>query len=293
MNIKRIDTAIKSYGDALAADDRARLDFFRALWAEAAACESELPATSCNPFSGVSDDVIRDLHAQGTPLLKEFSADVDPQLLEAAVARLVDVVIGSGAYPAEVADALAGGFWREPLRSADFSSAGSEPALFLVSVSERLSASGADEALMYVILPLVSLALRIQLEGPAAEAAKALKRVGASKPHSLTCPVCGSAPSLAHVGAETSSAGRGKALVCGQCGTVWEFERVRCACCGTRNQEHLHYRSIDGDDAHRVCECDECGGYTRTLFSEGMLGIVSYEVEDVLMVKLDAMEVSR
>ena len=35
--------------------------------------------------------------------------------------------------------------------------------------------------------------------------------------------------------------------------------------------------------------CDDCGGYMRTLFSEkGALAPVSYEVEDVVMARLDA-----
>lgn len=70
---------------------------------------------------------------------------------------------------------------------------------------------------------------------------------------------------------------------------MWEFERVRCVRCGTRNQGHLHYHSIEGDDAHRIQSCDECGGYIRSVFEEDELQLApfSFEVEDVVMTRLD------
>ena len=63
---------------------------------------------------------------------------------------------------------------------------------------------------------------------------------------------------------------------------------MRCARCGTRNQAHLHFFNIEGDDAHRIATCDECGGYMRTLYSDDALAPCSYEVEDVVMARLDA-----
>lgn len=70
---------------------------------------------------------------------------------------------------------------------------------------------------------------------------------------------------------------------------MWEFERVRCVRCGTRNRGHLHYHSIEGDDAHRIQSCDECGGYICSVFEEDELQLApfSFEVEDVVMTRLD------
>lgn len=66
---------------------------------------------------------------------------------------------------------------------------------------------------------------------------------------------------------------------------------MRCARCGTQNQGHLHFFNVEGDDAHRIATCDECGGYVRTVYQEdgpmAQLYPFSYEIEDVVMAKLD------
>ena len=47
--------------------------------------------------------------------------------------------------------------------------------------------------------------------------------------------------------------------------------------------------SLEGDDAHRLYACDECGGYVRTRFIDpATLLPFSPEVEDVVMATLDA-----
>ena len=152
-----------------------------------------------------------------------------------------------------------------------------------------LADDGLDEQGARLGATLGSLALRPLIEGPAARVSAALADAcadGGARP--LACPVCGSAPALAHVGGETSTAGRGRRLACLQCGTSWEFERVRCARCGTTAQTSLHFYHVEGDDAHRLATCDECGGYLRTLYAADALAPVAYEVEDVVMARLDA-----
>ena len=46
--------------------------------------------------------------------------------------------------------------------------------------------------------------------------------------------------------------------------------------------------NVEGDDAHRIHKCDECNGYIRTVFIEDTLRPFSYEVEEVVTAKLDA-----
>ena len=99
--------------------------------------------------------------------------------------------------------------------------------------------------------------------------------------------MCGGEAGAARVGVTKHSDGRGKELWCPQCGAVWEFERVRCARCGTQNQSHLHYFNIEGDDAHRLATCDECGGFMRTVYQDSALAPFAFEVEDVVMARLD------
>ncbi|MEI3230831.1 MAG: formate dehydrogenase accessory protein FdhE [Gordonibacter pamelaeae] len=131
------------------------------------------------------------------------------------------------------------------------------------------------------------------MEEPARAAARALEQAGCDAPHPLACPVCGGAPVAGRVGGESFTQGRGKTLWCAQCGTSWEVERVRCARCGTQNQAHLHYYNVEGDDAHRIATCDECGGYLRTVYADDALAPFSFEVEDVIMARLDAIAAER
>ena len=134
-----------------------------------------------------------------------------------------------------------------------------------------------------------SLALRWQLEGPAEAVARARKKAKVFYDHQMHCPACGGDAALARVGEGGSGDGRNKTLWCAQCGTSWEFDRIRCPRCGTRNQGNLHYFNIEGDEGHRIGTCDECGSYIRTRFAgEGDNAPYSPEVEDVVMARLDA-----
>ncbi len=166
--------------------------------------------------------------------------------------------------------------------------AGSAPAAYLEDLADLLGDDGMTEDQARVGALVASLALRFQLEAPAQAVSRALGEAGCTEPHPLRCPVCGGAPSAARVGGQNSTQGRGKTLWCAQCGTTWEFDRVRCARCGTHNQGHLHYFNVEGDDAHRIATCEECGGYVRTTYADDALAPFSFEVEDVVMARLDA-----
>lgn len=185
--------------------------------------------------------------------------------------------------------------------------AGSDPADYLALVARWLEAGevpGAD-----LVVMALSLALRALLE-PAQTAAMAAEHKAAlagytthAKP--LRCPCCGGEPTLAYVGPTEASSGNGRILYCGQCGATWEVERVRCPHCGSRSQDKLHYVSVEGDEAHRIYACEECGRYTRTFFAPdatagpsgsntsarealGLGAAFVPEVEDVVMATLDA-----
>ncbi|WP_371298187.1 formate dehydrogenase accessory protein FdhE [Paraeggerthella sp.] len=110
-----------------------------------------------------------------------------------------------------------------------------------------------------------------------------------ARPNRIRCAArCAAAP-LRWRAWETFRQCRAAAKSCGAAsgGTAWDFERVRCARCGTQNQAHLHYFNVEGDDAHRIATCDECGGYVRTVYQEDVLAPFSFEVEDVVMARLD------
>ncbi len=82
----------------------------------------------------------------------------------------------------------------------------------------------------------------------------------------MTCPTCGQPPTLASLGNEGNIAGNSRKLFCACCGTVWPFERVRCAYCGTRNTNKLKYVHSDGDPVHRLYVCENVEAFFQQFF---------------------------
>lgn len=284
MNLKRIDAAIAAYKTKSEDADAARLAFFREVWgvqdsvaAEAAALSYEAPA---------AEDLLA-WYAASEPVLAHAPVSIDPETLADAIERTAACLLDSGGFPATVQEAFARTKWDRMVAASDVARAGSDPAAYVESFGELLRDDGMDEDPARVGALAASLALRALLGGPAAQVGSALRKAGAAEPHPMRCPVCGGAATVARVGDVQAVQGRGKELWCGQCGTAWDFERVRCARCGTQNQAHLHYFNVEGDDAHRIATCDECGGYVRTVYQEDVLAPFSFEVEDVVMARLD------
>ncbi|MDO4289826.1 MAG: formate dehydrogenase accessory protein FdhE [Eggerthellaceae bacterium] len=289
MNLKLIDAAIKSYADDLDASDAARLDFFRALWGAADAVGAKAAEAAASSYVLPPVDELVAAYKAERPIFAEAPALVDADALAETLASLAQVCVERKAFAADVEAAFGRCKWDRVVRASTPAAAGESPSAWLENLMEVLVDDGMTEDQAHLAALLASTALRVQLEGSAQGVMRALKAAGAAEMnHPTLCPVCGSAPHMAHVGGQTSSAGRGRVLVCPQCAAAWEFDRVRCARCGTRNQAHLHFFNVEGDDAHRIATCDECGGYMRTLFSEDELRPCSYEVEDVVMARLDA-----
>lgn len=284
MNLELIDAALAAYEGALDEEDGRRLAFFRELWEVAAAT-----AGQARWEHSPADDELRAACQAGVPLFERWPATVDGDALAHAAELLCAQVARSGLFPAPVGERLASLRWAQALSVVGIQDAGRAPARWTARVMGSLDeAWGHGEAAQVAAL-LASMALNAQLRPAARRAHEALAACGPVKPRPLACPVCGGPPALSHVGAPTASQGRGRVLVCAHCATPWEFERVRCARCGTRNQASLHFASIQGDDAHRLACCDECGGTMRTLYSHKLPGPVSYDVEDVVMTRLSAL----
>ncbi len=285
MNLKWIDNAIASYSAVLDQDEQARLAFFRGLWALQEEAAKELPA---DLYECPGKEHLQACLAEGKTFLADASFAVDTEKFIAHSQRIAAYLLENGSLNEEITTAFTGMSWDVLIETSDVAAAGVKPFDYLDSTGVVLMDMDYTENQTRMILLVLSAALRIQLETVAKAARGALGPKGFEEEHPRTCPVCGSEASLAHVGGSTSSSGRGKLLFCTQCGMTWEFDRVRCARCGTTSQGKLHYYNIEGDDDHRIGTCDECGGYIRTLYSDNDLRPVSYEVEDVVMAKLDA-----
>ena len=201
-------------------------------------------------------DSLKTWARHGEPVLSHAPVKIEAAALAGAMERLAEVLAARGGFAASTSEALSRTSWERMVAASDLVLAGCNPAAYVESFVELLEDDGMDE-----------------------DAA----RIGA----------CGGEAAVAQVSGAPAGQGRAKRLWCAQCGCAWEFERVRCVRCGTQNQSRLHYFNLEGDEAHRLATCDECGGYTRTVYEEDALAPFSFEVEDVVMAKLDLVAYQR
>lgn len=79
------------------------------------------------------------------------------------------------------------------------------------------------------------------------------------------CPVCGSVPVAAVVSLGAISGLR--YLHCNLCESEWHVVRAKCSNCD--EMEHLHYWSIDDEQATVKAEsCGDCGAYLKVIYQE-------------------------
>lgn len=304
MDLGFIDMCLKSYNGKLSEDDERRMQFFRGLWetmanaadaraeghghARTVALAEERTETS---YEVPPLEELRELYAAGTPVFDVAPVAVDTAQFAEIAQTIASYLANSGNYDASLGDALSSVDWTSAF---DVANASAETPSQL---PERLGAHLAeslDDAQAAQLAALVSsLALYTFYEEPAKAIMKAIGYDEVINAHPLLCPVCGGEPLLASVGTKTSSAGRGRLLYCATCGAPWEFDRVRCAHCGTHDQTKLHYTSIEGDEDHRLAHCDECNGFLRTTFMDSSLFPLSPLVEDVVMAPLAALATER
>ncbi|WP_080797480.1 formate dehydrogenase accessory protein FdhE [Arabiibacter massiliensis] len=283
MNLKAIDAALAAYRPQLDDADNARLAFFRELWAvQDAAARESAPA-----YDVPADDDLRAWGRAGEAVLAHAPVAVGADALAGALEALAGVLAEHGGFADSVNEALARTKWDRIVAASPLELAGGDPAAYVEAFEGLLADDGMSDDAAQVGAMAATLALRALLDGAAASVAAAREKACANDPKPVRCPVCGAPAALARVGAADVAQGGGKELWCAQCGSAWPFERVRCGRCGTQNQGHLHYFNLEGDEAHRLATCDECGGYVRTVYQQDALAPFAYEVEDVVMAKLD------
>lgn len=290
MNLKLIDAAIAAYEPKLSESEGERLRFFRTLWGVQDELSREYPEAVTYTVPAAAD--LKACSEAEQPVLRAHPATIDAEALVDGVSRLAAAMALFDEFDQASRDALAGVRWDRMVAASDVKLAGTDPAAYVEAFVGLLEDDGLTEDAARMGGAAVSLALRAFLEPAATALQHARVEHEVDHPYPVHCPVCGCEASVAHVGtAGTKTKGRGRALWCAQCGCVWDFERVRCARCGTQNQGHLHFYNVEGDDDHRIATCDECGGYVRTVYEEdtpqAALYPFSYEVEDVVMAKLD------
>lgn len=288
MNMKLIDKVVASYGAELSEGDRERLAFFQGLWRDMERWASS-PTAAVKRYAMPSDETLEVAWEEERPVFAVASPKLSRDRVCAVCASLRAYVCESGVLSDEDARAFADVDFPSLIFREDVAVAGRDPETFLDQLLSRANDAQVPEGIARLVVLVAMMALRVDFEPIAREIGRKLPKLELETRHPLRCPVCGSAPALARVGgADSPSDGRGRSLYCQQCGNDWAFERVRCARCGTRNQGHLHFFNVEGDDAHRIALCDECGGYIRTVYVEEALKPFSYEVEEVVTARLDA-----
>lgn len=288
MNLKLIDRVIESYRSSLDEADVARLEFFQGLWEEMDRWSGG-PVSAASSYELPSEEDIRSAWDEARPIFSFAAPKLDEKRFLAIFDNVRGYVVSHGGFPEEQCEELSGIDLAACLEGDSLDMAASFPETFLNGLCDTLVEKGYEKDLAYTTALMAMLSLRVELEPVARKLKQLLPGDGESVSHPLACPVCGCAPALAKIGgADSPTDGRGRTLYCEQCATTWDFERIRCARCGTRNQSHLHYFNVEGDDAHRIATCDECGSYIRSVFVGDTLMPFSFEIEEVVTARLDA-----
>lgn len=287
MNLTFIDRVIKSYGSDLPESDMERLKFFYGLWEDMDRW-SKGPTTADKHYTVPSEEILEEAWAADKPVFSFAPPRLQKERFAAICYSLREYVCDEGGLAEEDAKAFRQVNFRTIVEQSDMELAASDPEAFIGGLLSNAYEREVPAAAAHMVAMVGMLALRVDLELVAKAVAKQQKKISKMNHNPLMCPVCGGTPALSKVGGESPTDGRGRTLYCAQCGTEWAIERIRCARCGTQNPQHLHYFNVEGDDAHRIYKCDECGGYIRTVFVEDALRPFSYEVEEVVSAKLDA-----
>lgn len=286
MDIELIERVTEHYKQGASVPDAARLDFFEQLYRLQAEIEGEL---GDGGYEVPEPAQLREWYWGGKPVFGKAPVAIGVEAFAGALARVAEHVGEHAGLEDAAAKALLDYDWRAFAGTCDLGLAGSDATAFLEGVAEGSQGEVPGDVPAGTFALVVAMAMRPFLEGPAKAVMEAAGIEGGRQTHGSprVCPVCGSQATASFVGQSAGTAGQGRMQYCGRCGTAWPYERVRCGVCGSQHAGHLHYFNLEGDDAHRIQMCDDCGQYERVVFQESLEVPVCMEVEDVRMAKLD------
>jgi FdhE protein len=146
------------------------------------------------------------------------------------------------------------------------------------AIHGRAEALGLDAGMAATVLRLTLFPVFSQID-----AALTPLRQGARWAHGY-CPTCGSWPLLG----EFRGLEQTRFLRCGLCAADWEFPRLCCPFCGTRDHQVLGYFHVEGEEARwRAATCDACRGYVKMRATLAPLSPLQLLVADVASMHLD------
>lgn len=97
------------------------------------------------------------------------------------------------------------------------------------------------------------------------------------------CPVCGRAPVIARVRADT----RKRYLTCMLCGAEYAVDLFLCPFCGNRDPNTLGFLAIEGEPSFRIDFCEKCRHYVKVIDEGKLRAPVPRGLEDILTLELD------
>lgn len=293
MDLDNVHTAVEAYLPTATESEAARLRFFEGLLNIQ---QRHADQAAQLAYAAPADDVVVERYRSRVPLFAEYPVTVDPEAFAATCRDIAAYLAENAGLDQEMAAALSAYDWDAFVQKVPMKTAGSDPAAFVENALKRIDCFDVPAQLPANIFMMpVVFALRAHLQ-PAAEQIESLYRDNLPEEdyghdHNVDCPVCGAPSEASWVGESTTlsgMSGRRRMQYCSLCGTQWEFERIRCANCGTTDQNHLHYTNIEGDRAYRLLHCDECGFTQRVVFQDELpYAPIAMEIEDVVMAKLD------
>lgn len=104
------------------------------------------------------------------------------------------------------------------------------------------------------------------------------------------CPTCGSWPLLG----EFRGLEQACFLRCGWCASEWEFSRLQCPFCGTRDHRLLGYLHVEGEETrYRAAVCEACRSHVRMVSTLAALDEPRLLVADLATLHLDLIAAER
>jgi FdhE protein len=245
------------------------------------------------PYDVPAADAAREALSTGKPLFALSAPEVPVAEYSSAVSRIARYASEMAGLPDEQAKALLGADFAGAIDAVGLSGAVLSPEVFAAQVADAMGV-GPDTPLTPATVAFVLISALVPFLTRASQSA--CSELGGLSQGAWTegrCPVCGASAALGRMGESTKLKGAERNLWCGLCHAEWDYERLRCVRCGSRNPDVLRYSYIEGDPAHRVHLCDECHGYTKFVFLDDLGKPASMVVEDAVTARLDAVAIEQ
>lgn len=275
--------SVRSYVESR--PDLARqLEFFQQLWTAQDGFAARAAA-----YEPASEDETQRALASHRTLFSLVPPELPIDAYRDAIRAIAALMTDAG-LPEEQAAALAEADLAGAVTDESLSGALDGFDVFVQTVAARLADDRLGETLLAFIL---TEAMTPLLREPAKAAVKAAGKFDWLRWDSGLCPACGTPASSGVVRDEGEMQGGRRWLECPLCRTTWEYARLRCVRCGTREQTKLGYLFDEQDPGHRIHTCESCHAYTPTVFERDLKRISVPEVEEIVMVPLEAVAADR